>query len=162
MKVATAMTRDVIWVRPEDSLDEVYRLMNIYHIRHFPVIEGSELVGILSRGDVLLQAVPDAKKAFIPDLTVRDAMTPSPITCQEDASVGAIASIMIKEKIDCLPVMKGGRLVGLVTSTDFLSLLTVKDTVEVRSLLPKKLSIKNWREIKAISSIPCRLASAYS
>ena len=161
MRIRRTMTRDVIWVTPKDALPDVYDLMNKFSIRHFPVLDGNRLVGILSRGDILLQAVADAKKAFIPDLLVADAMTKNPFTCEESDDVGKIASVMIDNKIDCLPVMRADRLVGMVTSTDFLRLLAQKETVKVRSLFPKGQMIRGLREIYHTTPHPVRGSMAF-
>jgi CBS domain-containing protein len=51
--VADIMTRDLVTVRPEDSVQDCMRLMTENRVRHLPVVEGGRLAGILSIGDVV-------------------------------------------------------------------------------------------------------------
>jgi CBS domain-containing protein len=93
-------------------------------IRHVLVVEGDALIGIVSDRDVLVRAVlEDGGDLKIPAMPVSGAMTPSPIVCQPDTHVSEMVQTMIAEKIDALPVVDEGRVVGLVTTTDLLQLL---------------------------------------
>src|SRR6476620_12329538 len=51
--VGEIMSRGVVYVKPDDSLDEVIHLMGLHGIRRVPVCEGEHLVGIISRSDLL-------------------------------------------------------------------------------------------------------------
>jgi len=63
--VRDIMTRDVVWVRPDTSVEECMALMTTRHIRHLPVLDGDRLVGLTSIGD-LVKACIDEK-----DFTIR-------------------------------------------------------------------------------------------
>lgn len=93
-------------------------------IRHLPVVQDGKVVGILSDRDLLRvgRVLPSGELDFM-RRHAGDIMTLSPIVCAPDASVAEAARIMTTEKIDALPVVAGGRLIGLVTSTDLLQLL---------------------------------------
>lgn len=52
-RVGDIMTRDVITVTPEHKVDECMRLMTEHHVRHLPVMRGTEIVGIVSIGDLV-------------------------------------------------------------------------------------------------------------
>jgi CBS domain-containing protein len=115
MNTSAIMTRDIVVVSPTVSVGAAARLMQRTHIRHLPVIEARKLVGILSDRDLVKHPT---------DTTCGEAMTPAPITCSQDASVGRVASLMLEHKIDSIPVVGvSGTLIGLVTSTDLLGLL---------------------------------------
>jgi len=120
------MTKRVVVVPPQLALSEAWRLMTAGPIRHLLVVEGESLLGILSDRDVLIRAhLSDDGHLEIPGSQVSKAMTPSPIVCSPDTHVSEIVRTMTEQKIDALPVMaEGERLVGLVTTTDLLMLLT--------------------------------------
>jgi CBS domain-containing protein len=135
MKVGALMTRDVICVSQDESLDEVWRTMTEFKIRHVPVFEGDTLVGIVSDRDVLLHATPGAVGPVVPMKAVREVMTPVPITARPRATIGEIAALMQNHRIDCVPITEGAhRLVGLVTSHDLIGLLNDRDDESARVL----------------------------
>jgi len=120
------MTRDVIVVPPELTLANAWRVMTREHIRHLPVARAGALVGMLSDRDVLTRGTmgADGHLHVPPHLIVGEAMTPTPVeTCEASTDVATLVHLMTEKKIDAVPVVKGLRLVGLVTSTDLLLLL---------------------------------------
>jgi acetoin utilization protein AcuB len=124
MKTSSAMTRDIVVVPPSARLSEARRVMDRMHIRHLPVVAGGALVGILSDRDLLRQQGDDRARLC------GDVMTPSPLICSPDTSVSQVAALMIDHKVDCVPVVSGGTLVGLVTSTDLLELLIQREEAQ--------------------------------
>jgi acetoin utilization protein AcuB len=127
MKTVVVMTRDVVVVAPTASAAAARRMMRRRGIRHLPVVDGGHLVGVLSDRD-LLRA--DALPPEPAPITCGEVMTPAPVTCPPDASVGRVAELMLQHKIDSVPVVGlDGRLVGLVTSTDLLGLLVEREGV---------------------------------
>jgi acetoin utilization protein AcuB len=125
MKTSTAMTRAVVVVSPTVGLPAARRLMERMNIRHLPVVIDGRLVGIVSDRDLL------GRPEGVDPGTCGEVMTPSPLTCSPDSSVGTVAAMMIEHKIDSLPVVLGERLIGLVTSTDLLELLVERDQAQV-------------------------------
>jgi CBS domain-containing protein len=121
-----SMSRRVIVVPPDLALSEAYRLMTGGRIRHLLVMKGLRLLGIVSDRDVLVRAVlRDDGELDIPATPVEDAMTRSLVVCRPDTPVLELVQTMIEQKIDALPVVGDeDRLVGLVTTTDLLLLLT--------------------------------------
>lgn len=111
------MTREVVCV--PSGMDAVRALEKMYelNVRHLPVLDGEALVGIVSDRDFRLVTNQS------PPLLVRDIMTHGPITCSPTSTVAQLARLMVDKKIDSVPVVSRGRLVGLVTSTDLLQLL---------------------------------------
>jgi acetoin utilization protein AcuB len=131
MNTSAVMTRNVVVVSPSLSVGIATRLMQRVHVRHLPVVESRKLVGILSDRDLLKHTA---------DTTCGQAMTPAPVTCSQDASVGQVASLMLEHKIDSIPVVNSsGTLVGLVTSTDLLGLLVDRAQAQV---LPFEFELK--------------------
>jgi CBS domain-containing protein len=130
MQANSTMTREVIVVPPELTLDAAWKIMKRRHIRHLPVVRAGALIGILSDRDVLSRGtlLKDGTVHVAPTIVVGEAMTPTPVqTCETTTDVSELARTMIEEKIDAIPVVRGLRLVGLVTSTDLISLLIKRD-----------------------------------
>ena len=135
MRASLTMTRDVVVVPPEFSLASAWRVMSREHIRHLPVVRAGALVGILSDRDVLPRATlaKDGTLHIPAEVVVGEAMTPTPMqTCEPSTSVGDLVRMMTEKKIDAIPVVRGLRLIGLVTTTDLLLLLL--DREEARPL----------------------------
>lgn len=129
------MTRNVIVVPPELTLNAAWQIMVRQHIRHLPVVRAGALVGMLSDRDILSHAyrVPDGAVHVPEKLIVAEVMTPTPIeTCETSTDVADLARTMTEKKIDAIPVVRGLKLVGLVTSTDLILLLI--DRNEARPL----------------------------
>ena len=125
MLVRTPMTRDVLTIPPWLPIAYAWRILGRERIRHLPVVDHGQLVGIISDRDLLLAGEADAgaDDLVFPSKTVAEILTPRPITCSPATTVAEAARMMIDKKIDALPVVSGGKLVGLVTSTDLLMLL---------------------------------------
>jgi CBS domain-containing protein len=123
--VAQVMTKDLFTVRPDDVVDLAASLMEWQHIRYVPVEdEQGRLVGLLSHRSLLRPLVRglqgDATTVAVRDVMRTDLVTVSP----ETTTVEAIDR-MRRNKVGCLPVVKDGRLVGIVTEHDFIELSAV-------------------------------------
>lgn len=142
MKAKDAMTRNVVCINPEDSISEAYSLMNEWGIRHLPVVEDENLVGIISDRDVLTHSTPAPTGLDIPSITVAEVMTTDPITCKATTTIAAVGEAMLEHKIDSLPVVNGdGTLVGLVTSSDLIELLVAKEYVPYNRPIPFRFEV---------------------
>jgi acetoin utilization protein AcuB len=126
MLVKNRMTVEPVTVMPDTSFPETFRLMREKKIRHLPVVdEKGKLVGVIARTD-LLHASPSSATTLsvfemnflLANLHVRKFMSTPPVTVSEDAPLEEAARVMVEKKIGCLPVMRDGELVGLITETD--------------------------------------------
>jgi acetoin utilization protein AcuB len=143
MNTAAAMTRRVICISPDDSLEDAYALMTEWSIRHLTVVNEGQLVGVLSDRDVLRFMVRMDGVERVPALPVGAAMTTRPLTCVHLSSISHVAGLMIDHKIDAVPVLDDeGGLVGLVTSTDLLELLREGGS-ESHKILPFRYELHN-------------------
>jgi CBS domain-containing protein/gamma-glutamyl:cysteine ligase YbdK (ATP-grasp superfamily) len=118
--VGQFMATDLFTVRPDDLVDLAASVMTWRHIRHVPV-EDSEgrLVGLVSHRallKLLTHGTPENKTT----VSVRDIMTPEPLTVSSTTPTLEALEIMRSNRVGCLPVLDDGRLVGIVTSYDFL------------------------------------------
>ena len=115
------MSTDLFTVRPEDVMDLAASLMHWKHVRHVPVENDSgELVGIVSHRD-LLEILALGKAAIGGEIVVRDIMRKELITVSADTSALDALYLMREKDIGCLPVVKGQKLVGLITAYDYLT-----------------------------------------
>src|SRR5690606_24268420 len=108
------MVADVVTVRSGDRLSHVDREMRLGRIRHLPVVDDAErLVGLVTERD-LLAAGSHAER-------VADIMRTNPKVVHPDSPAHEAAYLLLRHGIGCVPVVDGeGRLVGLVTDTDFI------------------------------------------
>ena len=128
MRVRAMMQRHVVCLGPDDTLREAYELMQEGGFRHVPITDDDILVGIVSDRDVLLHATDEEGVMFVPDRPLADVMTRDVMTCTTSARLAGVADLMVEHKIDALPVTDGeGHLVGIVTSTDLLLLMGIRD-----------------------------------
>ena len=127
MLVNKRMTRDPVAVSPADSLADALRLTRARRIRHLPVVQDGEVVGMVSDRDVRL-AMPspltesdDQRVAFLDSTPVSALMrgevaTVGPLDTVEDA-----AKLMRRRRIGALPVVDAhGRLLGILSESDVL------------------------------------------
>ncbi|NUM49143.1 MAG: CBS domain-containing protein [Anaerolineales bacterium] len=125
------MTPHPITIHPQSTLPQVRKLMEEHHIRRLPVMEDDELLGIITIGDIREAQPSDVNtlrsyeaEYLIALITVDTVMTADPITVTPESTIAEAARIMLEHKISGLPVMKNGKLVGIITETDFCRLLT--------------------------------------
>lgn len=130
LTVRDIMTKELVTLKDTDSVSDARRIMGEEHIRHLPIInEAGDLVGILSQRDVLAamvsvladmdQSAIDTMEAAIP---IRELMTTAMTTMQEDTWLRDAGLTLLELKLGCLPVLSNGRLVGILTETDFIKL----------------------------------------
>jgi acetoin utilization protein AcuB len=120
MQVSTRMTRRPITVSPEATLRQASDLMTKNDVRHLPVVKSRELVGIITERDILAVTSQDAASRVDLDRHVSDFMTSSVITISPETSLERAARLFRKHHIAGLPVLRGNRLVGMITERDLL------------------------------------------
>jgi CBS-domain-containing membrane protein len=140
------MTREVISVSPETSIEELSKLLENRRIGGVPVVaKDGRLVGIVTQNDLVERArdleLPPAINILdfhiylqIPSHmiqrvekmlagTVGEIMTPNPVTVSSDTPVPQIAARMAKEKVHTLPVLEQGKIVGIIGKMDIIRAL---------------------------------------
>jgi len=132
MLVKEIMTPHPVTIGPDMPVTQAQRLMKEDNIRHLPVVrEGKGLVGLITR-DALNRALPSELSSLtiweinyqLDRIKVRDVMVKKVIVVTENVTVESAARIMMDKKIGCLPVMRDGELVGIVTDIDLLGALS--------------------------------------
>ena len=156
MLVGERMSHPVITVHPETSLQDALHLMHTEHIRLLPVVDKKgNLVGIVAERDLIQASPSDATSLsvwevsyLLSKITIQKIMTTQVITGREDTPLEEAARIMADNKLTGLPVVRGVKLVGIITETDlfriFLEMLGARERgVRVSAIVadePGKLS----------------------
>ena len=124
--VKDSMTRGVVVLSPETTAAEALTLCKERRIRHLPVLEEGRLAGIVSDRD-LRSAAPSlgdpGRASALKEIQVSDVMTHDVVTGCPDDPIEEAANRMRERRIGCLPVVEGGTLVGIVTSSDVMEAL---------------------------------------
>lgn len=128
MLVEEIMKREVITIERNESVHAALGKIKEHRIRHLPVVEQGRLVGIVSDRDLravspsfLLQErdIDILKSTKVGEIMKCPVLTAHPLD-----GVDEVARIMYEYRIGCLPVIKGDKLVGILTDTDLLRVLT--------------------------------------
>lgn len=129
--VSSIMTHNVFTVNLHDDLHRVVELINHHKIRHVPVVNGDEVVGMISRTDVnrltfssLFEGQEDADEAVMQMLTIEQVMTHKPRTIPASMTIRELAELFTEEEFHAMPVVdEENQLVGIVTTTDVIKYL---------------------------------------
>lgn len=146
MQAKDVMTSPVITVKPEVSVSEVARLLLERHISAVPVVDDAgELLGIVSEGDLmrrpesgtqrrpswwltLLSDPQDEAREFLKShgLHARDVMSRHPLSVSETTPLQDIAGMLEKHRIKRVPVLRNGKVVGIVSRANLLQALVAQ------------------------------------
>ena len=118
MKLREIMTRDVVVLQPDDSLQSGAKKTRERNIGFLPVCDGEELIGVISDRDITIRALADGMDVNI--MLGRDMMTSPAIYCFDDQDVSEVAKIMEENQIRRLVVLNRDdkKLVGVVSLGD--------------------------------------------
>ncbi len=149
MKIRDVMNKDVITCKPDDPVSTLARLFKEKHISGIPVVEKGKVIGVVSETDLLrcfktpelssglwlpspleIIEIPirsivrfeEAKKALenMKLKPISDIMTRSVHSISPDDSLEEASSRMVKYKVNRLPVIENGKLVGIVARSDII------------------------------------------
>ncbi len=114
------MRPDPIWVREDATLAELVDVLIREHIHGAPVVdEDGMLCGVVSQQDAFFGAMTRDDAGLPRDvLTVRDMMTAPAVSATEETSIQDLCEIMQRLRIHRIPIVRSGRLVGIVSSLD--------------------------------------------
>jgi acetoin utilization protein AcuB len=120
------MTPNPMVIGPDASHPEALRLLHKEKFSYLPVVDkAGKVIGVVTEAD-LLHAAPSSATSLsiyemnylLSNLKVHEVMSSPAITIPEDTPIEEAARVMIEKEIGCLPVMQGGKLVGVITETD--------------------------------------------
>jgi CBS domain-containing protein len=142
---STIMTTKVVAVTPETSVAEIADLLLDHKISAVPIIDDEQhVIGIVSEGDLLGRPPSGSPRgwwlrlfnesaacleeiATARHLKARDVMTSSVVIVTEQTPIDILATLMHRRRVKRVPVVKNGRLVGIVSRSDVLDALARKD-----------------------------------
>jgi CBS domain-containing protein len=140
MRAHQIMTKPVVTVEPDTTILEAANMMLTRHISGLPVVDATgKLVGIVSEGDFIrrreigtgrrhgrwlkfLLGRSESAWDFVHEngRRIAEVMTPSPITVTEDTTLAEIADLMERRQIKRLPVLRGDKIVGMISRANLL------------------------------------------
>lgn len=131
MLVKHWMSKKVVSIGPDDSMQDATSLMREHKIRMLPVLKRGKLIGVVSDTDLKRASASDATALdvhemlyLISKIKVKDIMTKNPVTVHQDYTVEETAEIMMKDKISGMPVVdEQGKVVGIITRDDLFQVL---------------------------------------
>jgi len=127
-RVRDYMTRDPLTLRDDDLLRQAVEVVMVRRIRHIPVLDGAgRLVGIVTDRDVqgtlpspLSAAAPEEYEALLETTSLARIMTRDVITVAPDDLAAEAVETLLASRIDGLPVLEDGGVVGIFTVRDAL------------------------------------------
>jgi CBS domain-containing protein len=145
LRAIDVMTPGVITAAPDTPIAELIRLMLSHGVSAIPIVDRDELVGIVSEGDLIRRAelgterAPSYWRVLIRSTarlaadyvhthgrTAKEVMTNPVITVADTASLGEIAALLETHRIGRVPVLRDGKLLGVVSRTDLLRALAAR------------------------------------
>lgn len=182
MIVADIMTREVVTVSPETDLSEIVSLMISHNISGVPVVQDGEVVGVISEGDLLRRSElhteaqrPRWLEMFTSDTVLAGEyarsharraeliMARDVVTIADDRPLAELAALMEQRRIKRVPVLRDGKLVGIVSRSNLvralashLAPLAVTDRTDDRALhdaIEAELRRQSWAPLLIQCSI---------
>jgi CBS domain-containing protein len=173
MNASDVMVRDVVTIGPEDEISTAVRLLVDHDISALPVVDADRhVLGILSEGDLLHREEDGTLKqrrwwveAVTPASTlaldyakshgrkVAEVMSDRVISASEDTPLSELANILEKNRIKRVPILKDGKLVGIVSRANLIQALAstppaaAKDPVtdrSIRAVIITRLAAQSW------------------
>ena len=116
MIIRDVMAKNIKTVKPDDTVHAAVQKMNKFDIGSVIVVSSGRPIGIITETNILRRIVePRMDPATV---WAKDIMTSPLTTIDENAAIEEAAKVMAEKKINRIPVMKGDKLVGLISSTD--------------------------------------------
>jgi acetoin utilization protein AcuB len=130
MLVKAWMSAPEFTIAPDAGIEDAFSLMQRENVRHLLVMKGDELHGVVTdrdlrrpnQGDGELMSTRELHQ-LSEELRIYDVMSPKVIGVRPEDTTAHAARIMVTSKINCLPVIRDERVVGILTSSDLLAAL---------------------------------------
>ena len=144
MQIKNLMSEDLITIDKDQNLSDALKLLRKHNVSRLPVTNNKELVGIISERDIAnklgsskYESMP-ASRLHVSSVMVKDVFT-VPQTMQLDD----VAKLMLENGIGSVPVMDDGKMVGIVSKADFVTLAVgiAFEKYFVKELMSKELTV---------------------
>ena len=174
MLIKNWMSKDVVTVDVNDSIQDATRLLKKHNIRGLPVMENGKLVGIVTDRDLKRASASDATTLEIHELLyliskikIKEIMTKDPITIPVDSTIDEAAEVLLENKLSGAPVIDdNGRVVGIITQTDIFRVMVALSGVREKGIQAGFLLEDRPGSIKEVADIirkyNCRVVSILS
>lgn len=144
LTVSDLMTKEVFTLKKEDTLAAAKSLMELGRIRHIPIVDKeNNFVGLVTHRDILAATISklaeideETQKEIDASIPVCEIMRTDVLVVSPSLPLKEAASLLLKHKYGCLPVVVNNKLVGILTEADFLSL-----TISLLDSLDRELSL---------------------
>jgi len=151
MIASDIMSSPVYVVGPQENVAHARHLMLSHRISRLPILDGEKLAGIITKKDIayrLRQTDPVWRRRPIDRIPVHVLMVPDPVSVAPGMSVRDIAALMMARDFSGLPVLDGGKLVGMVTKTDLLGSASVKNLqMKVSALMTEPVTVNRYHSL---------------
>ena len=142
MLVKNWMSKNVITVNEDDSMQDALKLLKQHSIRMIPVLKSGQLVGVVTDRDLKRASASDATTLDVHELLyliskikVKNIMSKNPISVPPDLTVEETAEVLLNNKISGAPVVDDtGKVVGTITQTDLFRVLIALTGVGKRGI----------------------------
>jgi acetoin utilization protein AcuB len=124
LSVGHVMSRNPITLGPEESLMRALEVMRLHNIRRILIVMGDSLVGVLAEGDIkraqpsILKDSEEEFNRIMEGTQISLVMINNPMTTTEDTPLVDAARVLQSTKFGALPVLRDGRVAGILTDTD--------------------------------------------
>jgi CBS domain-containing protein len=127
--VADFMSRDVVTVRPDTTVEDAARVMISSDFRRVPIVQEGVMTGIVTTSDIVnylgsgevFEKLVTGNMHEALDVPIKAIAREAPITIEPNLDLGEAAELMIARDVNVLPVVVDGALTGIITERDFLS-----------------------------------------
>ena len=123
--VSEIMTTNLITLSSKDKLETAEQLFKKHHIRHIPIIDEGQIVGMLSYSDLLRLCFADVTNdefeidSFIYEMfSIKQIMAKNVTMVSSNTSIKKVAQMLVEKEFHALPIVDEDKLLGIVTSTD--------------------------------------------
>jgi CBS-domain-containing membrane protein len=151
MRAKDLMSSPVVAVRPDTPVKQAARLLVTHGYTALPVVDGEDnVLGILTEADLVRGRILPDPRALIADnppppaepaaSLVAGSMTADPVMVAPTTDAAAITKLMLDRHLRALPVVDGGRLVGIVTRQDLLRTIA-RDDADIAGDIRHRLTI---------------------
>ena len=142
MLVKNWMSKNVVSIDVNDSMQDAMRLLKEHDIRMLPVMKKGRLVGIVTDRDLKKASASDATTLevhellyLLTEIKIKDIMTKDPMTVPPDYTAEETAQVLLENKISGAPVADdNGQVVGTITQTDLFRVLISLTGVGTRGI----------------------------
>ncbi len=129
--VSKIMSNNLVTLNSKDDLTTAEELFKTHKIRHIPIVQGQEIIGMLSHTDLMRVSYAETIQEYETEVnvvlnsifTIEQVMTKNVVTVDATDTIREVAEILSDREFHALPVVEDNTLIGIVTTTDLIKYL---------------------------------------